>query len=100
MGTPHVPFKVIWSDVQTRVGTPHKVLRCFRSQGGNRTFHLRLSGKILKQENTYGRLMGGLFQEIFPLQDSILQAGACQIVSLAENPRWSRVWQKSNRIRV
>ena len=24
---------------------------------------------------------------------SILQVGTCQILSLAENPRWSRVWQ-------
>ena len=24
----------------------------------------------------------------------ILQAGTCQILSLTENPRWSRVWQK------
>ena len=27
---------------------------------------------------------------------SILQAGTCQILSLAENPRWSRVWQKED----
>ena len=25
-GTPHIPIEVIWSDVQTRVGTPHKAL--------------------------------------------------------------------------
>ena len=29
-----------------------------------------------------------------PLRGSVLQAGTCQILSLAENPRWSRVWQK------
>ena len=28
-----------------------------------------------------------------PRCGSILQAGTCQILSLAENPRWSRVWQ-------
>ena len=27
-----------------------------------------------------------------PLYVSILQARTCQILSLAENPRWSRVW--------
>ena len=31
---------------------------------------------------------------IMPLRGSILQAGTCQILSLAENPRWSRVWQQ------
>ena len=25
-GTPHIPIEVIWSNVQTRVGTPHKIL--------------------------------------------------------------------------
>ena len=28
-----------------------------------------------------------------PLRGSILQARTCKILSLAENPRWSRVWQ-------
>ena len=42
-----------------------------------------------------GGWMGGpLLQEIIPLRGSILQVGTCQIFSLAENPRWSRVWQK------
>ena len=36
----------------------------------------------------------GFLQEIMPLRGSILQAGTCQILSLAENPRWSRVWQQ------
>ena len=31
---------------------------------------------------------------IVPLCGSILQAETCQILSLAEYPRWSRVWQK------
>ena len=30
---------------------------------------------------------------IVPFRGSILQAETCQIFSLAENPRWSRVWQ-------
>ena len=36
----------------------------------------------------------GVLQEIMQLHGSILQAEACQILSLAKNPRWSRVWQK------
>ena len=36
---------------------------------------------------------GWFFQEILPLCGYILQAGTCQILSLAENPRWSRVCQ-------
>ena len=28
-----------------------------------------------------------------PLRGSILQAGTCQIFSLAEDPRWKQVWQ-------
>ena len=37
-------------------------------------------------------VLGG-FMTITPRCGSILQAGPCQIFSLAENPRWSRVWQ-------
>ena len=33
--------------------------------------------------------VGGPSQEIIPLRGSILQAETCQILSLAENPRWS-----------
>ena len=45
-----------------------------------------------------GRWVGGLLlQEIIQLHGSILQAGTCQIFSLAENLRWSRVWQYSYR---
>ena len=38
-----------------------------------------------------------IWQEIISLRGSILQAGICQIFSLAENPRWSRVWQLSHK---
>ena len=41
-----------------------------------------------------GGRVGGFFQEIYPLRGSILQAETCKIPSLAENPRWSRVWQQ------
>ena len=33
--------------------------------------------------------VGGFFQEIITLRGSILQVGTCQILSLAENPRWN-----------
>ena len=33
---------------------------------------------------------------IIPLHGSILQVGTYKISTLAENPRWSRVWQYSN----
>ena len=34
-GTPHIQIWDIWPDLQTRVGTPHKNLRCLSSRGGN-----------------------------------------------------------------
>ena len=40
-----------------------------------------------------GWMGGPLLQEIIPLRGSILQVGTCQILSLAENPRLSQVWQ-------
>ena len=36
-----------------------------------------------------GWVGGGPSQEIIPLRGCILQAETCQILSLAENPRWS-----------
>ena len=41
-GTPHIPSERIWSDFQTRVGTPHKILTYFKSKGVHRTFRLRV----------------------------------------------------------
>ena len=38
--------------------------------------------------------VSGFWYMIKPLCGSILQAGTCQILSLAESPRWSRVWQQ------
>ena len=43
-------------------------------------------------EGCAGYVVGGLMK-IMPRCGSILQAGTCQIFSLAENQRWSRVWQ-------
>ena len=42
-----------------------------------------------------GGWLGGFGSRIMPRCGSILQADTCQILSLAENPRWSRVWQYS-----
>ena len=42
-GTPHIPFEGIWSNVQTKVGTPHQIGDArLRSRVGG-----RLSNKIL-----------------------------------------------------
>ena len=46
-GTPHIPIEGIWSDIQARVGTPHKILRCLRSKGGG-TPHIPIEGKMTK----------------------------------------------------
>ena len=57
-------------------GTPH--ILCW---GGDTAQHL--------QEKLSCGWVGGPNQEIIPLRGSILQAETCQILSLAENPRWS-----------
>ena len=49
VGTPHIPIEVIWSDVQTRVGMLHKVLRCFGSRGG-KTAH-SIWGYLVRYSN-------------------------------------------------
>ena len=121
-GTPHNPIRDIWSDVQTRVGTPHKILRCLRSRGGRGTPHIpnevmwsdvqtrvgtphkaleqlgwgHRTKYLFKKIHMVGGWLGGwlggrFFQDIIPLRGSILQAGTCQILSLAEYP--SLVWQ-------
>ena len=55
--------------------------------------HSRLRVYFIQQEKSIWWVGGWFFQEILPLRGSILQTGACKILSLAENPRWSRVWQ-------
>jgi len=74
-GTPHIPFEGICLDIQTRVGTPHNI-----------EVQSRLTAGWL-----VGWLAGWLAQSVIivPLRGSILQAETCQILSLAENPRWS-----------
>ena len=47
-------------------------------------------GARLTEKLSCGWVGGGSSQETIPLRGSILQAGTCQILSLAENPRWSR----------
>ena len=55
----------------------------------------RTRSKMLETTNTMGRVGGGwvTIWIIMPLRGSILQVETCQILSLAEYPRWSRVWQ-------
>ena len=42
-GGPNIPIEDILSDFDIMVGTPQKILRCWRSRGGHRTFPLRVS---------------------------------------------------------
>ena len=70
------------SDVLTGVGTPH--LKC-----------IQLFTAPHKISNLCNGTDGWVtIRRIMPLRGSILQVWTCQILSLAENPRWSRVWQK------
>ena len=58
-----------------------------------------IKGKTSPYTRLAERIGSGRFlQKILPLRGSILQAGTCQILSLAENPRWSRVWQYSTKM--
>ena len=99
------------------VGTPHNIERW---EGGHRTYFVDWrnnwggdTAQYRKKKLSCGwvgrlrRLCGGLVaeamwwvgggpcQEIIPLRGSILQADTCQILSLAENPRWSPSVAKS-----
>ena len=62
------------------MGTPHSIERKSLAVGGS-----------VRAGSGAGR--SKFCQIIMPLRGSILQVGTCQILSLAENPRWSRVWQ-------
>ena len=55
--------------------------------------HHRLRVEYIQQEKSIWWVGGTFFQKIIPLCGFILQVGTCQILSLAEIPRWSRVWQ-------
>ena len=62
-----------------RVGTPHNI-----------EIKIELGGRVGSGRVGSGLVGSGRFlQEIIPLRGSILQAGTCQILSSAENPRWS-----------
>ena len=50
-----------------------------------------VAGKKMGRINLRG---GVTIRRIVPLRGSILQVATCQILRLAENSRWSRVWQK------
>ena len=91
-GTPHIPFwwveQMGWGHRTTLKeniywdgGTPH-ILCC----GGDTSQYLqkKLSWVV---GGWVGGWVGGPSQRIMPLCGSILQAGTCQILSLAEYPR-------------
>ena len=76
-------------------GTPHKFTgggtpQKFTGGGGD-------TAQIPKKNtNAMGWVVGGwvvTIRRIMPLRGSILQAGTCQILSLAESSKCSRVWQ-------
>ena len=73
---------IVGTDVPTIIVLPAYY---WKSCGGDTAQHL--------QEKLSCGWVGGPSQEMIPLRGSILQAETCQILSLAENPRWSRVWQ-------
>ena len=65
-GTPHIPFEGIWSDVQTKVGTPHQV--------GAARLRSRVGGRLVKS-------------------DFRSHSGSYQISAWIQDPSQSRVWQ-------
>ena len=83
------------------VGTPHNFERKHILGGGDtahtllgwghRTYFVGVGTphNIYRKSLAVGGWVGGPDQEIIPLRGSILQADTCQILSLAENPRWS-----------
>ena len=83
-GTPH-RTNVYWEG-----GTPHILSRYF-NKGGDTA---QIQSGVYSARKSIWSVGGWFFQEVIPLRGSILQAGTCQILSLAENPRWSRVWQQ------
>ena len=76
-------------------GTPHIPFGQGANRGGHRTSKQAPSSHWICQKKVSCGQMEGGFIRIMPRCGSILQAGTCQILSLAKNPRWSRVWQKS-----
>ena len=64
------------------MGTLHKIERKSLAVGGS-----------VRARSGAGRKK--FCQIIMPLRGSILQAETCHIPSLAENPRWSLVWQQT-----
>ena len=96
VGTPHMKMG---SDVHHRVGTPHMKM-CSDVHHRVGTPHMKMYSHVLTGVGTpqnfpLMRWDGWwiTIQMIMPLRGSILEVGTCQILSLAENPRWSRVWQ-------
>ena len=93
-GTPHIFSEQ--SANRGGGGTPHILSEQGANRGGDTTHQNRLPvviGSATKDGLRVGGGLGGLMR-IMPRCGSILQAGTCQILRLAENPRWSRVLQK------
>ena len=60
MGTPHIPFEVIWSDVQTRVVTPHYIERTnpYAGQMGGSNVILDPSLAVIRVQFGFGIQVG------------------------------------------
>ena len=86
-GTNVTETNVAWVNIQNTLEHLHLV-----DLGYMQKFHFIDHQEVVKKDGLRG-WVGGLMK-IMPRCGSILQVGTCQILSLAENPRWSQVWQK------
>ena len=101
------------SDVHTGVGTSHRIKRQRRGHPqqdrtdekdrGDRGHRTQAESYLYYEmkfsTSAVGEWVGvWIIRAIMPPCGSILQVGTCQILSLAENSRLNRVWQKSYKI--
>ena len=77
-GTPRIPIEIIWSDVETRVGTPHKVIERYCC-GHWTTF----------KEPIHKPCFGGWLLKCYFRSHS----GSHQNSAWFQNPSLNRVWQ-------
>ena len=94
-----------WNPRKSQMCQTHRTTLGYRTEnvytgrGGHCTYFLnrgpiKIDGLRVVGGWVVSGWVGG-FVRIRPRCGSILQAGTCQIFSLAESPRFSRVWQQS-----
>ena len=82
--------KSIWSGAAaTYIGAAATYIEAAATYIGAAATYIGAAATYIGAAATYMFL-----QKIIPLRGSILQVETCQIFSLAENLRWSRVWQQ------